>query len=306
MCYHVGASGLQEWYLPMSHQQLSAISPAQPAWKRWFNIVFCGLILSGAAVVNVTTQMHLSGRIPDWAGLTWIIPIASWLYSIQCTVNWATTSPASPDRKAAFHSVLISVGIAEAMNLGEHVWAYVLEHGKLDLGVTPSLLVGSLPAIFDFLSIESAARVLSGHHVPKEAELSETELSEDAEPSAAPQPEISESEPRNLPNPQPLPEPEPIVPNPAPEDPAPELPKEEKLPKLSERRTARRNLIEELGLVIAGLMVDDSVTEDQVKEILSARELKKRYPEITYTDRNWLNVRNDAMAIALDLVTKAA
>jgi hypothetical protein len=285
----------------MSSHQSSAVFPAQPPWKRYFNIIFCGLILSGAAVVNISTQMHLSGRIPDWAGLTWIIPIASWLYSIQCTVNWATSAPASPDRKAAFHSVLISVGIAEAMNLGEHIWAYVLEHGKLDWGVTPSLLVGSLPAMFDFLSIESAARVLSAPHVPTSTELSEAKPSD--------RPEISEppvlSDPVPSDKPAPLPEdpaPKPLPkPDPAPELPAQPLPEpndgestEQKESKMSAKRQARERVIDAIARMVVEKLADGR-SVDEVKKELTGPVLESMFPDVHYDVRSWQNHRNKAL-----------
>jgi hypothetical protein len=152
----------------MSHLQLSRAKTAQPPWLKGVNLVAGGAVMAIAGVMNIFTQIGLANRIPDWADFAVLLPIACWLYAALSTVNWAASPHKSTSRSRAFKGVLMSAGIMELMNVGEHAWVYIEDHGKIDFGFVPIFLVGSVPTLLDVLSVHLIASVRNPPKFPNQ------------------------------------------------------------------------------------------------------------------------------------------
>lgn len=260
----------------------------QPIWLKPLNLAVGGLIMLFAAIMNVVTHAHLAARIPDWAGLTFFIPAGLWLYAALSTINWSVAPSGTDARAKAFKAVKIAAGLMEVMNLGEHTWAFMDEHGKLGPGLIPLLLLGTVPAALDILSAHLVGSVLSADVVPAAKPISETvevvPISET--PPAPPVSEIVE-----LPTPKPVPEIEP--PTPPAEPPVSETkPAPERLV-FADHQRKRQAVVNQIAWWIQEIREDPKGLDP--KKILRGPELLRRLPDL-YTEKNLMNCRRDAFA----------
>lgn len=290
---------------------------SKPKWLRVTNLIICGLIMLAAGFVSIKTQFTLASRIPDWAGFAWLIPVAVWLYAIQSTINWSAAKAGTKDRDEHLTSVKISVGLAEVMNVGEHFWSYYLEHGTITLGLTPTVLLGSLPAFLDFFSIHFTSKVLSSSTGPEITEL-ELEAETAGEPSRPADPRPTATSEfgtevellRSEPVPPVVPAAAELGPAPTPEvqvapEPVKEVEPVVEPTSLKAKQIARDRLVDEIALEIAGFL-DGGGAVHQIKKVFKGPELAARFPDKDFTNRYFLELRELAIPVALDLVTKAA
>ncbi|MEU4534262.1 hypothetical protein AB0G15_05260 [Streptosporangium sp. NPDC023825] len=259
-----------------------------PPWLKPVNLTVGGIIMLLAGVMNVFTHEHLASRIPDWAGMTFLIPIGVWLYAALSALNWAVMPVGSAGRQRAVKSVRISAGLMEILNVGEHTWAYLDDHGKFGWGLVPLILLGSVPAFLDISAAHLVGSVLSGHHVPTEpkipAEVSTAlaEVSKTAEVSMTPpEPKI----PIVVPAPNVPPDNEAKVPAPKPKPEA-----SDDLPKVKPADVvgARRRALEEDRQWIRDLLKQGVPPETMTGKWLNEQNPDRRDPRSWLDHKNWV------------------